>query len=178
LVFHKGHALDLLFFIYINDLPKTIQGKISMYADDTSLCHMSNDISKLESAINKDLELSDNWLKGNKLSLNVAKTKSMLICTKSRRKILNTNEDKLNLLIRDRDLESADVTKYLGVDVDYSLGWKDHFKSVTSKVSREMGMLKEAKYYLPEVFLKTLYSSIVEPYFRYCCSFWGILWCC
>ena len=47
----------LLFLIYINDLPKTTQGKVSMYADDTSLFHMSNDISKLESAINEDLEL-------------------------------------------------------------------------------------------------------------------------
>ena len=36
-----------------------------MYADDTSLCHMSNDISKLEPAINEDLEVLDNWLKGN-----------------------------------------------------------------------------------------------------------------
>ena len=62
----------LLFLIYINDLPNTIRGKVSMYADDTSLCHMSNDIFKLESAINEDLELLDNWLKGNKLSLNVA----------------------------------------------------------------------------------------------------------
>ena len=32
---------------------------------------MSNDISKLESATNEDLEKLDNWLKGNKLSLNV-----------------------------------------------------------------------------------------------------------
>ena len=93
---------SLLFFIYINDLPKTIRGKVSMYAHDNSLCHISNDISKLEYAINEDLELLDNWLKGNKLSLNVAKTKSMLTCTKSRRKILNSNDDKLNLLIRDR----------------------------------------------------------------------------
>ena len=90
-----------------------------MYADDTSLCHMSNDISKLESAINEDLELLNNWLKGNKLSLNVAKTKSMLICTKSRRNILNSNNDKLNLLIPNRELESVDVIKYLGVHVEY-----------------------------------------------------------
>ena len=110
----------LIFLIYINDLTKTTEGKVSMYADDTSLRHMSNYISRLESAINEDLELLDNWLKGNKLSLNVAKTKSMLICTKSRRGILNSNDDKLNLLIRDRELESVDVIKYLGVHVDYS----------------------------------------------------------
>ena len=99
----------LLSLIYINDLPKTIQGKVSISSDDTSLCHLSNDIAKLESAINEDQELLDSWLKGNKLSLNVAKTKSMLICAKLRRKILNTNEDKLNLLIRGRDLKSVEV---------------------------------------------------------------------
>ena len=93
----------------------------------------------------------------------MAKTKSMLICTKSRRRILNTNDDKLNLLTRDRDLASVDVIKYLGVHVNYSLNWRDHLKSVTSKVSRGMGMLEEAKYYLPDTCLKTLYSSIVEP---------------
>ena len=149
----------LLFLIYIKDLPKTTQGKVSMYADDTSLCHMSNDISRLESAITEDLELSDHWLKGNKLSMNVAKTKSTLICTKSRRKILNSNDDKLNLLIRDRELESIDVIKYLGVHVYYCLSWKEHLKSVTSKVSRGMGLLKQAKYYLPEALFQ---SSLFE----------------
>ena len=99
---------------------------------------MFNDISKLESASNEDLELLYNWLKGNKLPMNEAKTKSMPICTKSRRKILNSNDDKLNLLIRDRELESVDVIKYRGVHVDYSLRWKDRLKSVTSKVSRGM----------------------------------------
>ena len=140
-----------------------------MYTDDTSLCHMSNDISKIESSINEDLELLDNWLKGNKLSLNVAETKSRLICTKLRRKILNSNDDKLNLQIRNRELESVDVVKYLGVHADYNLRWKDHLKSFISEVLRGMRMLKQAKYYLPEACLKTLYSSIVKPYFRYCC---------
>ena len=103
----------LLFLIYINDLPKTTQGKLFMYDDDTNMCHMSNDISKLEFAVNEDLEPLDNWLKASKLSLNVATTKSMLICTTSRRKILNSNDDKLHLLTRYREIESVDVSNIL-----------------------------------------------------------------
>ena len=153
----QGSCLGpLLFLIYINDLSKITQGKASMYADDTSLCHMGIDISQLETAINEDLELLDKWLKGNKLSLNVAKTKSMLICTKPKRRILENDDVKLTLMIRDRELDLVDEIKYLGVNVDDSLSWKENIKSVTSKVSRGMGMLKHAKYYLPCSMLRTL----------------------
>ena len=47
----------LLFLIYINDLPSAVQSSsVSMYADDTSLCLKSKDISQLNEAINFDLE--------------------------------------------------------------------------------------------------------------------------
>ena len=72
----QGSCLGpLLLLIYINDLPSAVQGStVSMYADDTSLCLKSRNISQLNEAINGDLEHLDLWLKGNKLSLNVAKT--------------------------------------------------------------------------------------------------------
>ena len=46
---------------------------------------------------------------------------------------------------------------------------------VTAKASLAIGLLKYAEKYLPIAVVKTLYSSIVEPYFQYCCSVWG---CC
>ena len=49
-----------------------------MYADDTSLCRQCYDIAQLNEAINSDLAHVEKWLKGNKLSLNVMKTHSML----------------------------------------------------------------------------------------------------
>ena len=49
-----------------------------MYADDISLCFKSKDVSLLNGVVNRDLEDFDSWLKGNKLSLNVVKTQSML----------------------------------------------------------------------------------------------------
>ena len=81
----QGSCLGpLLFLIYINDLPQAVQAStVSMYADDTSLCHQSNDLTQLEEAINSDLKQLTTWLQGNKLSLNVAKTHSMPISTKA-----------------------------------------------------------------------------------------------
>ena len=173
----QGSCLGpLLFLIYTNDLPSAVQGStVSMYADDTSLCLKSRDISQLNEAINDDLAHLDSWLKGNKLSLNVAKTQSMLIATKPKHRTLNNAAEKLHLKIRGSELDLVNKTKYLGVHVDNSLDWKEHIKTVSTKVSRAIGFLKHAKNILPIASLKTLYSSIVEPHFRYCCSVWG---CC
>ena len=86
----QGSCLGpLLFLIYINDLPRSVQGStVSIYADDTSICHQSSDIAQLNGAINNDLEQVEKWLKGNKLSLNVMKTHAMPISTKPKHKTL------------------------------------------------------------------------------------------
>ena len=44
---------------------------------------------------------------------------------------------------------------------------------MSAKVSRAVGFLKHAKSFLPKETLQTLYTGIVEPHFRYCCSVWG-----
>ena len=46
-----------------------------MCADDTSIYHSSKDIMQLNTALNEELWRLDRWLQGNKLSLNVAKTR-------------------------------------------------------------------------------------------------------
>ena len=70
----------LLFLVYINDLPTAVNHcSVSLYADDTVLyCYASN-IKDLENALNEDLSRTALWLHRNKLTLNIEKTKSMLI---------------------------------------------------------------------------------------------------
>ena len=46
--------------------------------------------------------------------------------------------------------------------MDNSLNWKEHIKTVSTKVSRAIGFLKHAKTFLGQETLKTLYTGIVE----------------
>ena len=60
-----------------------------------SIYHSSKDISQLNTALNEELMRLGRWLKGNKLSLNVAKTRSMLITTKQKKKCLKASNQAL-----------------------------------------------------------------------------------
>ena len=76
----------LLFLIYINDISKVSRlFHAILFADDTSLigtftnfqlcaAKTKGDVKRLSLRINNELELIHEWLKINKLSLNVDKT--------------------------------------------------------------------------------------------------------
>ena len=100
----QGSCLGpLLFLIYINDLPKVVNAStVSMYADDTRLTFQSKDISQLNQTISNDLRHLELWMQGSKLSLNVSKAQSMLICTRLKHQKLRTSGD--NLYLKDLDV--------------------------------------------------------------------------
>ena len=70
----------LLFTIYINDLPScNLLSKPRMHTDDTTLTTSVEDPCVLEHKMDYDMNLIQSWLSANKLTLNVKKTKYMLI---------------------------------------------------------------------------------------------------
>lgn len=70
----------LLFAIYINDLPSVLDAcNASLYADDTVIyCYGSSSL-ELTNKLNQDLLAVAKWLNEHKLTLNLDKTKCMLI---------------------------------------------------------------------------------------------------
>ena len=139
-----------------------------------SLAYASNSIDDITKAMNTELENLKKWLHGNKLTLNVTKTTSMIIGTN--RKLHESNSGELiqaHFKISGEAIEQKTSVKCLGVILDNQMKWKDHINLISSKVSRAIGIIKCAKNVLPFNLLKMPYLGLVEPHFRYCCSVWG-----
>ena len=159
----------LLFSIYINDLPKSCP-KLNciMYADDTTLySSLENfDSNNIEREINYEWEKVNLWLKANKLSLNVKKTKCMFF---DKRKTL----PHINLSLNDVIIENVPKFNYLGIIIDEHLSWNSHTEMIELKVSKAIGIINHLKSIYPQRVLFTLYNSLIISHMLYGILLWG-----
>ena len=56
--------------------------------------------------------------------------------------------------------------KFLAIQIDKTLSWRELINITASKISRGIGMLRYAKRYVPLSTVKTMHGSIGEPYLR------------
>ena len=123
----------LLFILYINDLPSCgVYSKPRMYADDTTLTSAAEDPDTLQVIMNSDLDTIQTWLKVNKLTLNVKKTKYMLIGSRPKLDLVSNN---FAVKVDNISIERVTVYKSLGVSVDEDLTWKAHIEEISKKIS-------------------------------------------
>ena len=122
-------------------------------------------LSQLNKDINGDLDKIGDWIKGNKLSLNVAKTHSMLIVSQRQYNFLRDSNVRFGPKTGSNEIDVHNEAKYLGVQIDKKLKWKEYTKVLSAKVSRAVGCLKYSKGYIPIAAVKVLYISLTEPHF-------------
>ena len=168
----QGSILGPLFFsICINDLI-TVSNKLKfiMYADDTTIYFNLEDFDpyNLERDINNELEKITLWLKMNKLSLNVQKTKLMIF--HRRQKQIN----ELNISINGTDIERVESFNFLGLHIHESLSWRTHTDIVRNKISKVVGILYRLNNIFPKYILQTLYNSLIMSYINYGLLLWGV----
>ena len=74
----------LLFIIYINGLSTYLsETQTSLYADDTAIYCIGSSIIDVVLSLTIDLATVNEWLRANKLTLNVSKTKYMIMGNKA-----------------------------------------------------------------------------------------------
>ena len=159
----------LLFLIYINDIVKSSNFfKFILFADDTTIIAPIN-INNKETAsiINMELDKIITWLKHNKLSLNISKTK-FCIFHKVQHKISIPE-----IQIENTVISYSKVIDFLGFRLDDNLNWNDHLEKLSCKLSRTLGIINKLKYVLPRNVLLQLYNSLFLPHVNYGILIWG-----
>ena len=80
----QGSTLGpLLFLVYLKDLRFCLnKSSPNHFVDDTCLIYASKRIKTLETDLNTDLKATSEWLKANRLSLNVKKSQLIILHSK------------------------------------------------------------------------------------------------
>ena len=164
----------LLFLVYVSDLHLSRNySEVNMHTDDTSISFSSNSIPDISKKVNSDLLCIKTWMESNKLSLNVTKTQTILIGGRKKLKdIENPDPQNLQIVIDQEPFSMIKHIRYLGIEVDQFLSREVHISALIKKISRGIGMLRDGKRYLPLTTRHSIYKSIIEPHFRFCCSVW------
>ena len=159
----------LLFIIYINDIiHSSTVFRFIIFADDTTLYTTLNTQEDINDILNDELVKINNWLKVNKLSLNVDKTKAMLFHMPQKR-ILN-----LRLKIAGSNIEFIDNFNFLGITINKHLNWTKHMNILSAKIAKTVGILNTLKHVLPINILKMIYNSLIPCHLNYGILLWGV----
>ena len=93
--------------------PALIQHALKCFPDDTNITISGSSLADLKQETNSELLNLHCWLKADKLSLNVAKTESMVIG--SRQNLLAESHNEINIKLEDQVISKVDHTKSLGL---------------------------------------------------------------
>lgn len=69
----------LLFILYINDLPMTVNSETDMYADDTTIHTANFKLEHIESFLQNDVNNISKWCTLNNMAINPMKTTCMIL---------------------------------------------------------------------------------------------------
>ena len=139
----------LLFLIYINDLSKAIIfSSVHHFADDTNILYVSSSLKNVNKKLNHALSNLVQWLRANKILLNVSKTE--IVIFKSHSKQITKH---LNFRLSGQKIISKNYTKYLGIIIDEHLTFKEYMAQL-SQLNRKNGLLAKVRHQVSSTLLK------------------------
>ncbi len=157
----------LLYSLYTHDCVSSHSStSIVKFADDTVVLGLisNND----ETAYLGEVERLTSWCQDNCLSLNVSKTKELIVDFRKRHLLPYTP-----LVISGTPVERVSSFKYLGVNISEDLTWTAHIQTQVKKARQRLYHLRQLrKFRVSPAILKTFYSGAIESVLTQCISVW------
>ncbi len=157
----------LLYSLYTHDCVSSHSStSIVKFADDTVVLGLIN--NNYETAYLGEVERLTSWCQDNCLSLNVSKTKELIVDFRKRQQWPYTP-----LMISGTPVERVSSFKYLGVNISEDLTWTAHIQTQVKKARQRLYHLRQLKKFrVSPAILKTFYSGAIESVVTQCISVW------
>lgn len=110
-----------------------------------------------------------NWIKTNKLVLNISKTVSIIFGSKYR---LSDNP-KINLQVNSQNVQQVKKVKLLGLWLDSTLSWSDHINKVVAKMGRAVAVTRKCAHFLNSQLFSRVVCTLVLCHLDYCSVVWS-----
>ncbi len=121
-----------------------------------------------ETAYLEEVERLTSWCQDNCLSLNVSKTKELIVHFRKRQQ-----RPYIPPMISGTPVEGVSSFKYLGVNISEDLTWTAHIQTQVKKARQRLYHLQQLrKFRVSPAILKTFYSGAIESVLMYCISVW------
>src|SRR5437867_911933 len=167
----QGSVLGpLLFLIYVNDMYRaTSEATPKLFADDTNLFIVGDNLGDLSIRTNKCLDEIYQWCLANKLTINLDKTNYTIFSPSRKASVGN-----INISIGNFQIQYTNCCKYLGILIDNKLDWQDHIDFIYKKLLKFCGIFYKIRDLLPFQCLKMVYFSFVHTHILYGIEFYAI----
>ncbi len=156
----------LLYSLYTHDCVSShSSASLVKFSDDTVVLGLitNND----ETAYLDEVERLTSWCQDNCLSLNVSKTKELIVDFRKRQ------QQPYTLMISGTPVERVSSFKYLGVNISEDLTWTTHIQTQVKKARQRLYHLRQLrKFRVSPAILNTFYSGAIESVLTQCISVW------
>jgi len=84
-----------------------------------------------------------------------------------------SDTDHIDLILNNKSISKVQSTKFLGVEIDEKLTWKNHISDVERKISSAIFLLRNIKYKINQKTSLMLYDSLINTQLSYCNMIWA-----
>jgi len=165
----QGSCLSpLLYSLYCNDLSflNNKHTQVTLFADDTCILISTDDILKLETIAQLELNNICQWFRNNKLTINPNKSNFLRFKNQSKK-------HSINLLLENTPLLEKSCTKYLGLFIQSDLKWQSAINEKINKMLKFKHMFKYIRNFVPIKKLIILYKSFITSFIVYGIELYG-----
>ena len=158
-----------LFLLYINGLRYCLKYTTASHLHDTCLTYASSNLKTIESNFNFDLKNLNEWLRASRISLNIKKTKLLIIHSK-----FNRNNFDISIKMQGVKLKPTDQVKYLCLLIDHTLSWDNHINELNIRLSKANGIHSKLQHFVQPFTLISVYYVIFYSHLNYSILVWSL----